>query len=140
MRVLVAALALAALAGCLNLPPRPTPTPSRESRTVVVSVFLSDDATEAQQEAIGSELRATPGVTTVTFVTREEAYKRFKKAFAKSPGPMASVRPGDLPESFQARMSDKDDADATATDMRRLAGVEEVTVYPLRTTASPTSS
>ncbi|MQA80872.1 MAG: hypothetical protein GEV10_20715 [Streptosporangiales bacterium] len=139
--VLVAVLAIAASAGCLRIPAKPTPTPSRESRSVVVSVYLDDDATETQKDAVGSALRETSGVTRVTFVTREEAYERFKKAFGRSPGPLASVGPDDLPESFLVEMRDRKAADAAAVDMRRLSGVDEVVVPPVPTaTPAPTST
>lgn len=139
--VLVAVLAIASVAGCLKLPEKPAPTPSRDSRSVVVSVFLDPDVTETQKDVVGDSLRETPGVTRVTFVSHEEAYKRFKKAFGSSPGPMASVEPGDLPESFLVRMRDRKTATAAAVDMRRLSGVDDVVVPPVPTaTPVPTST
>lgn len=128
-RVLLAVLLMAALVtGCSGLPVparthvRPVP--------VNVAVFLRDDATAAQKDAIGAKLRAAHGVSAVRFESREEAYRRFKKAFEDRPDLVNNTRPEDLPESYQARFAGRDDAVTALAAIRRMPGVQSARVPP----------
>lgn len=100
-------------------------------------MFLRDDATEAQRNAIGAKLRAARGVRSVQFVSRMEAYRRLKKESKDRPRPVQTIRPQDLLESYQVRFAQRDDAATAVGAVRRMPGVTSAQVLPTPT-ASPT--
>ena len=71
---------------------------------IEVSVFLRDSATTAQKNAIEAKLKASPEVETVSYETKAEAYKRFKKLFAEQPTLVNQTPAGDLPASFRVKL------------------------------------
>lgn len=133
---LLAMIVAAVLTGCTSPPSPPSqtnsPAPTSPGSPVPgdVAVFLLDGSTTAQKQAIEARLNALPGVTAVRFETRAEAYQRFRKAFGDSPGPLASVRPEALPEAFRFRVSDRSRAEPILAELRRLPGVDQVSVAP----------
>ena len=54
---------------------------TRLASSAGLSVFLADDAAEAEVTRVGDVLRNHPGVASVRFVTRDEARERFAAAF-----------------------------------------------------------
>jgi cell division protein FtsX len=133
MALFVVVLAAAGLTGCTSKPAPVAPPP----RPVDIVVFLRDDATEPQKQAIEAKLRALPGVVAVTFETHEQAYARFKEQFKNSPDLVAATRPEALPESFRLRLADGVTAEPIVARLRLLPGVDEVTI-PSKATPSPT--
>src|ERR671932_2348698 len=49
---------------------------------IEVSVFLKDDVTQPQRDAIREELNSLPQVQTVYYESKDQAYERFNKQFA----------------------------------------------------------
>lgn len=125
MAPFLATLVAVGLAGC-GSEPAPEPSPPG----VPVSVFLRDDATEAQRQAVEETLRAAPGASGITFETREQAYERFAELFQDQPELVEDVAPEMLPESFRFEMADRAAAESLATELQELPGVEEVIVMP----------
>ncbi|MEO3742739.1 permease-like cell division protein FtsX [Plantactinospora sp. B5E13] len=122
--VLVAALLGAGLAGCTaDGPPTEPAAP--------ISVFLTEDVTEQQKQAIEARLRAVPGATEVRFESREQAYQRFKELFKDRPEMLAQVNPESLPESLMLTVRDRAAFDRAAasplrTELLALPGVDDV--------------
>lgn len=122
--VLVAALLGAGVAGCTaDGPPTEPAAP--------ISVFLNEDATEQQKQAIETRLRAVPGATEVRFESREQAYQRFKELFKDQPDLLAQVNPDSLPESLVLTVRDRAAFDSAAasplrTELLALPGVDDV--------------
>jgi cell division transport system permease protein len=73
---------------------------------VEVSVFLRDDASEAEIQALGEKVNAIPEVEESYFETREEAYENFKKLFRDSPALIQNVDPEALPQSYRIKLTD----------------------------------
>ena len=71
---------------------------------VQVSVFLADDVTDEQRQAIQSELEASPEVAGFIYETREEAYERFRQQFSQQPELVENTPPDALPESFRVEL------------------------------------
>jgi hypothetical protein len=69
-----------------------------------VTVFLTEDVTEAQRAAVSAAIAESPAVDEVTFETREEAFERFKVMFKDQPDMLEDVQAEDLPEAFKARL------------------------------------
>ncbi|MFC5004912.1 permease-like cell division protein FtsX [Dactylosporangium cerinum] len=117
----VVALALFAspLSGCTG--DDPDPLPAR------ISALLDRDA-DAQQAAIEARIRAVPAVTSVTFVSREAAWERFKQQFADAPDLIAGTKPDSLPASFEATVADGSVAEAVALVIGTFDGITDTTL------------
>ena len=50
-----------------------------------MAVFLDNDASQIEIDAVEQSLSNAPGVVTVRFESKEEAYERFKEVFADQP-------------------------------------------------------
>lgn len=83
---------------------------------IQVSIFLCQEnptqancqgkaVTDAQKEAIRTQLAAIPEVKAVYAENSQQAYERFKEQFRNSPI-VGSVRVGDIPQSFRVQLKD----------------------------------
>jgi cell division transport system permease protein len=73
---------------------------------IEVSVFLANDVTPAQRDAIRAQLDAIPVVQRIFYETKQEAYSRFKDQFKDSPDMIRNVSPSVMPESFRLKLGD----------------------------------
>lgn len=73
---------------------------------IQVSVFLTNDITDAQRTALHDTLAADPLVATVFHESKAEAYQHFSEQFRGSPDLVASITPQSLPESFRVKLKD----------------------------------
>lgn len=80
---------------------------------VEVEVFLNDDLSsndpscqQATCQALRTDLENTPGVQSVSYVNRAEAYKIYQRSFANTPELIKLVRPESLPASFKVKLTD----------------------------------
>lgn len=111
MQIVVAVLlAVAGLAGC-SLFGDGAPTQDEQIQKILdenaqFTVFLRDDATEAQRKDVEAALRALPGVTEVSFENQDAAYQRMTELFSANPTFVAEVSKDALPESFEVKMTD----------------------------------
>ncbi|WP_104526123.1 permease-like cell division protein FtsX [Blastococcus atacamensis] len=71
---------------------------------VQVSIFLADDVTEEQRQAIQSELESSDEVKGFVYESRDEAYERFRQQFAQQPELVENTPPDALPESFRVEL------------------------------------
>jgi cell division transport system permease protein len=71
---------------------------------VQVSIFLSDDVTDEQRQAIEKQLDDSPEVATFLYETKEEAYARFKQQFSQQPQLVENTPEDALPESFRVEL------------------------------------
>jgi cell division transport system permease protein len=93
---------------------------------IEVSIFLKNDVTEPQQQALASQLHGDPLVKTVTFETREQAYDKFKKQFKDAPDLVKATKPDSLPSSFKVKLKDPKQFDQIAATYRGKDGVDDV--------------
>ncbi|MEW2328133.1 permease-like cell division protein FtsX [Micromonospora chersina] len=68
---------------------------------VQVSIFLKTDVNEQQRTDLETKLKADPMIKDVTYVNKDEAYKRFQQMYADAPDLVNAVKPDQLPESFR---------------------------------------
>jgi cell division transport system permease protein len=71
---------------------------------VQVSIFLSDDITDEQREAIRSQLESSPEVKNFIYESKEEAYERFQQQFSQQPELVQNTPADALPESFRVEL------------------------------------
>jgi hypothetical protein len=85
------------------------------------------DVTETQRQAVKDRLQELPGVDTVFYESRAEAFADFKKVFADSR--MDGIRPEQVPESFRVKLTDRSAAHTVVAAMDAYPGVSSVMVY-----------
>lgn len=112
---------LATVSGCTGADD-PPPLPVR------ISAYLKSDATDAQRTAAEDRIRSLPGVTSVAFVGREQAWERFKETFKDDPDLIAATKPESLPDSLDGRVTDGSIAEAVQLVVGRLDGISDTTL------------
>jgi cell division transport system permease protein len=93
---------------------------------VEVSIFLKNDYTDSQQQALAAQLRTDPLVKDMTFETKEEAYKKFQVQFKDAPDLVKATKPDSLPASFRVKLKDPKQFDQIAATYRGKDGVDDV--------------
>src|SRR6185503_850199 len=64
---------------------------------IEVTIFLKNDVTQPQKDAILAQLKADPLVESADFETRDQAYARFSEIYKDAPDLVASTKPESLP-------------------------------------------
>ncbi|MBE1488152.1 permease-like cell division protein FtsX [Plantactinospora soyae] len=102
-----------------------------------VGVLLDLDATAEQKDVIKSALTALRPVDGIRLQSREETWERFKEQFKDQPDLVNAARPESMPESFRLRSTGKTFDCEALTPVRRLPGVDEITVLQLPADGRP---
>jgi len=71
-----------------------------------VSIYLKDNATPVQREAITQQLDASPEIASYDYLDKKAAYERFKKLFKGNPQLISQATEDDLPATYLVRMKD----------------------------------
>ncbi|MGH2686930.1 MAG: permease-like cell division protein FtsX, partial [Actinomycetota bacterium] len=74
------------------------------AQKVEVSVFLRDDASPEEIEALGGKIEAIPEVQDVFFEDREQAYAQFQQLFRDNPALVENVDPDAMPQSYRVKL------------------------------------
>lgn len=95
-----------------------------------ISVYLRDGITGPERDYLGTRLRSEPGVTKVSYLSKEQALELFKKQLAGQDALLADLGENPLPESFEVGVDLREDgAERLALMAKRFAalpGVEDV--------------
>ncbi len=73
---------------------------------VEVSIFLTKDVTAEQRDNLRNQLNSDPLVKSVTYESKDDAYRRFRAQFKDSPDLINNTRANALPESFRVKLKD----------------------------------
>lgn len=92
---------------------------------VEVNVFLRDDITPEQTKDLQSAVTAMPGIRSVDFISKQEAFNQFRKDYKETPAVWENVDPDALPASFRIKLRDAADAPATAARLDGRPGVDD---------------
>jgi cell division transport system permease protein len=71
---------------------------------VQVSIFLADNVTDQQRQAIEAQLKSSPEVKHYIYESKAEAYARFKEQFKQQPELVQNTPQDALPESFRVEL------------------------------------
>jgi cell division transport system permease protein len=71
---------------------------------IQVSIYLSDDVSDEQRNAIASALDASPEVKDYIYESKADAYARFTQQFQEQPALIANTPEDALPESFRVEL------------------------------------
>lgn len=92
---------------------------------VQVTVYLQDSLKEVEMREIGTRITKLPGVTRVTFVSKEEAMGRFKQRLGAQQGLLAELGEANpLPNSFEVKVDRPDRVKPVALAVAQLKGIE----------------
>ncbi len=83
---------------------------------VSVKVYFAAGTTDASEYQVGQQLKRDRRVKSVTFISREQAFKTEQK---KYPDLYAHVPSNPLPDSWQVRLKDAQDAPLLGTEIQR---------------------
>jgi cell division transport system permease protein len=73
-------------------------------RSAEMSVYLTDEATASDRDAVQAVLASDSVVAGHQFVTKDEALSRFKTTFADLAGAVGSIEGNPLPASYEVRL------------------------------------
>jgi cell division transport system permease protein len=93
---------------------------------IEVSIFLRQDVTDAQRQAIEQAITSNALVESHTYEDKATAYKRFQELWADSPDFVNSVGKDSLPESYRVKLKDPEQYKAFAEQVQGMAGIQEI--------------
>lgn len=93
---------------------------------VEVSIFLRDNATENEINALKEDLGAMPEVDFYRYLTKQEAYEDFKRIYSEHPQLWESLPPDALPASLRVKLHDANDAKMVGDRVEGAPGVDDV--------------
>lgn len=100
------------------------------SERVQVTVYFDRDLTSQEQSALRGRIEALPGAARVSYVSREEALKRFKNRLRGQDTLLEGVRPEVLPTSFEISLKranrDTQDVENFVVSLKQIPGITEV--------------
>lgn len=111
--IITTAISLGLLGGGLLVVQMTNKTEQIYFDRVEVAVYLTNDVSTndtgcaaALCSKLQRDLKATPGVESVSYESRDDAYKRFREVFANQPELVQLARPEALPASFRVKLTD----------------------------------
>ncbi len=92
---------------------------------VQISVFLQDNQSDLEMREVGTRISKLPGVVQVTFVTKDEAMKRFKDRLGDQKSLLNALGDGNpLPNAFEVKVDQPERVKPVAQAIGQLKGVE----------------
>ena len=94
---------------------------------VEVAVYIRDDASQAEVDALGQKIDAMPEVSFYDHESKQEAYQNFREQFADSEDLVANVGPDALPASYRVKLvNPEEDFPVIAARLQSDPAVDEV--------------
>lgn len=124
--VLTAGVSLLLLGGVLTLGDFVSSITREIESRVEVSVFLSDNITDAQQQDVKGTLEGLDVVKKVSYVSKDEAFKEFKELYRDQPALWENIDADVLPASFRVELADPERVDVVRSKLDRNPAVEEI--------------
>jgi cell division transport system permease protein len=101
---------------------------------VSVEAYFPPDVTQEEIDGIISDVKSWPEVSSVNYVSEEEALAAFKETFADRPELSENLQPGVLPASIQIQLEDPSEAEAVAQRLEQEKGFTDDNLsYPQQT-------
>ncbi|MBV8981158.1 MAG: ABC transporter permease [Acidimicrobiia bacterium] len=124
--IVVVAVSLALVGGALLLKQGVDKATIQWKGGVELSVFMKSDAAPQEIDAVDRELRSTPEVKKVRFVTKQGAYDEFRKMFSNSPDMLETLSVDQMPPSFRVVPRQAAQVDVIGSRFKDAAGVRDV--------------
>ena len=101
---------------------------------VSVEAYFPPDASQEEIDGTITKVEGWPEVSSVNYVSEEEAFVTFKETFADRPELYENLDPGVLPASLQIQLEDPSEAEQVAQRLEQEQGFsDENLVYPQQT-------
>jgi cell division transport system permease protein len=100
------------------------------SERVQVTVYFDRDLTQQEQTLLRGKIKALPETSRVSYVSRDEALKRFKNRLRGQETLLEGIRPEVLPTSFEISLKrssrDTQGIESFVASLKRIPGIKEV--------------
>ncbi|WP_306206152.1 permease-like cell division protein FtsX [Actinoplanes sp. RD1] len=93
---------------------------------IEVSIFLREDVTDAQREAINQAIDQNSLVQSKEYESRDAAFEKFKTLWKDSPDFVNSVTPESLPESYRVKLKDPQQYQTFAEQIKDQQGIQDI--------------
>jgi cell division transport system permease protein len=101
---------------------------------VSVEAYFPPDASQEEIDGIITKVEGWPEVSSVNYVSEEEAFLSFKETFADRPELYENLDPGVLPASLQIQLEDVTEAEQVAQRLEQEEGFSDENLsYPQQT-------
>ena len=124
--VITVAVSLCVLGGALLMTRLVDHGTQRWKDGVEFEIFMNPDATSPQTKAVQSALSADSDVLRFRYLSKDDAYKLFKRLFKDQPDLVSTVSARNLPESYRVAPRKAELTAAVAGRYRVLPGVDSV--------------
>ena len=95
----------------------------------VVQVYIDDELSESEVEALGSELENLEGVDNAEYISSDEALKTLKKRWGDNGYLLDNMDENPLPSSYMVYVQDEDAASYVSKTAPEVDGVTDITYY-----------
>ncbi len=95
----------------------------------VVQVYIDDELSESEVEALGSELENLEGVDKAEYISSDEALKTLKKRWGDNGYLLDNMDENPLPSSYMVYVQDEDAASYVSKTAPEVDGVTDITYY-----------
>ncbi len=95
----------------------------------VVQVYIDDELSESEVEALGSELENLEGVDNAEYISSDEALKTLKKRWGDNGYLLDNMEENPLPSSYMVYVQDEDAASYVSKAAPNIDGVTDITYY-----------
>ena len=95
----------------------------------VVQVYIDDELSESEVEALGSELENLEGVDKAEYISSDEALKTLKKRWGDNGYLLDNMDENPLPSSYMVYVQDEDAASYVSKAAPNIDGVTAITYY-----------
>ena len=95
----------------------------------VVQVYIDDELSESEVEALGSELENLEGVDKAEYISSDEALKTLKKRWGDNGYLLDNMDENPLPSSYMVYVQDEDAASYVSKTAPDVDGVTDITYY-----------
>jgi len=124
--ILTAAVSLLLLGGVLTLRAFVGSITGQIEEQIEVSVYLTDNITEAQQSDVQSTIEGLDVVKRVEYISKAEAFEEFKRLYQDQPALYENIDEDVLPASFRVELSDPERVDMISSALEKNPAIEQV--------------
>ena len=93
---------------------------------VTLEIFMNVNATKQQVDDVDTLLGDDPNVKSTRHLDKDDAYREFKRIFARQPDLLSSITAADLPESFRVVPRKAELTETVKGEFETVQGVESV--------------
>lgn len=94
-----------------------------------IQVYLKDELRIEEIDQIGKEIKEIPGISEVTYVSKETALEKFKESWGEEGYLLDGLEKNPLPNSYVIQVESLETADQVVRDLGPVEGIDEIKYY-----------